>query len=145
MADIRESTTQQRFALRRRDFSHAGNEYLDGGWWPRSTDLAAEVDQLTADAAAVGFRVARLLYQLDEWTRPPRRVQVAGMQVKLGGYRYQPKDTITLIDDSGQTRLDLVVVPAGCDSATAARAMRIAETDHDADTSEAVLARARNG
>lgn len=136
---------QPRFVLRRHDFARVGNAYVDGGWWPRSTDLAAEVDQLVIDAAAQGLRVGRLLYRLSEWVMPPRRVQVAGMQIKLSGYSHQPKDTVTLIDDSGQVRVDLVVIPSGCDSPVAEQAMRIAESDRDPDTGEAVLARALAG
>ncbi len=138
-------TAVPRLVVRRRDFSHTGNEYIDGGWWPRSTDLAAEVGPLVSDAGALGLRVARLLYQLDEWPpAPPRRLLVGGTQVKLSGYRYQPKGMITLIDGAGQARVDLMVVPADCDSVVAARALRIAATDEDPDTGEAVLDRARS-
>src|SRR4051812_16367275 len=134
---------QPRFVLRRTDFSHAGNDYLDGGWWPQSTDLAAELDQLTADAAARGFRVKRLLYQLDEWTPTPRRLTSDGRQVKLSGYRYQPKHTITLIDDSGYGRVELFVVPADADGDVGARAMQLAGTDRDPQAGVALLTQAR--
>ncbi|HEU5265576.1 MAG TPA: DUF5994 family protein, partial [Jatrophihabitans sp.] len=115
-----------RFRLRRPDFSHVDNPYLDGGWWPESADLGAEVEQLLADVDPTGFHTRRVLYNLEDgWTRPPRRMVAGGRQIKLSGYHTQRKAVLTLLDDAGR-RLELVVVPPSTDARVAERAMRIA-------------------
>ena len=131
-----------RFRLRRADFSHVDNPYLDGGWWPESADLGGELERLLADVDVTGFRTRRVLYNLEDgWSPPPRRMIAAGRQIKFSGYHTQPKAVLTLLDDGGR-RLELFVVPPSTDVRVAERAMRIAGLDGDPTRGEDVLAAA---
>jgi hypothetical protein len=98
---------------------------VDGGWWPRSDDLAAELPDLVRDLAARGFDVVAGAYNVTTWTRPPRQVDVGHRWVKLVGYRTQDPSVLSLDDLDGR-RLDLVVVPAITDPAVAERALVLA-------------------
>ena len=59
--------------------------FVDGGWWPRSDDLAAELPELLAQMSTAGYQVRRVAYNLDAWDPAPRRLTVAGRVVRLGG------------------------------------------------------------
>ena len=50
--------------------------FVDGGWWPRSLDLAAELPGLVRAARASGRPVFRVMYSLSAWQRPPRTITV---------------------------------------------------------------------
>ena len=132
--------------LRRADFAHDGNAFLDGGWWPRSRDLAGELPQLLADAESAGFHARRVLYSLDDgWDQSPRRMSVAGTQVKLSGYHQQRRGTITLLDDSGFGRLEVLVVPTDTDLELGTRMLSQAGTDGDRESGESILMHAADG
>src|SRR5689334_11482582 len=101
-----------RFRLRPSDFSHVDNPFLDGGWWPESSDLGSGIEQLLADTDAAGFRIRRVLYNLDDgWTSPPRRMIAADREIKFSGYHHQNKSVVILLDDAGNNRLELFVIP----------------------------------
>jgi hypothetical protein len=136
---------QGRLRLRRTDFGHDGNAFLDGGWWPQSQDLAGELPQLLADADSAGFHARRVLFNLDDgWMPPPRRMVVAGTPIKLSGYHHQPRGTITLLDDSGRGRLEILTVPVGADAAVGERMMSQAARDGDPGSGESILAAGTN-
>src|SRR5690348_4127138 len=65
--------------------------FVDGGWWPRSLDLVAELPALLAAVEAAGYReVRRVSYALTAWDgRPPRRTTMLNRVVKLGGFQFQ--------------------------------------------------------
>jgi len=132
---------QHRLRLRRADFAHDGNAFLDGGWWPQSKDLASELPQLLADADGAGFHVRRVLFNLDDgWAPPPRRMVVAGTSIKLSGYHQQRRGTITLLDDSGRGRLEILIVPVGAETDLAERMLSQAGRDGDPASSQSILA-----
>jgi hypothetical protein len=121
-----------RFRLGRPDLSHRNNAYPDSGWWPASIDLSAPIVQLLPDIDEAGFRVRRVLYNLEDgWARPPRRAAVDGREIRFSGYHLQPKSVITLIDDGGSRRLEIAIVPPDTEAAVADRALRIAGLDGD--------------
>lgn len=132
---------QHRVHLRRADFAHDGNTFLDGGWWPASEDLAGEMPQLLADLDSSGFHLRRVLFNLDDgWTPPPRRMVVAGTTIKLSGYHYQRRGTITLLDDSGRGRLEILIVPVSAETEQAERMLGQAGRDGDPESSQSILA-----
>jgi hypothetical protein len=93
---------------------------VDGGWWPRSRDLAAEVPALlTALTDRLG-NVEGVSYNLDDWGPTPRKVTIGGARVRLAGYRTQHRDTVD-VHSSGQLVTLLVVAPEA--AAPAARSM----------------------
>jgi hypothetical protein len=84
--------------------------HVDGAWWPRSRDLAAELPELLAAIAAQMQPVGRVSYHPADWDPAPRRVVVGAQSVRLGWYRLMPAGTVDVI--SGLRRITLIVVPA---------------------------------
>src|SRR6266545_1070437 len=81
---------------------------VDGAWWPRSWDLFTELPALLAVLAIRLGRVQQVSYNLSTWNAAPRRLNVDGHQVRLGGFHAQHPHTIDVIASNG-TRLTLLV------------------------------------
>lgn len=88
-----------------------GNGPLDGAWWPRSTDLSAQIEPLVdaVNAAVVG-RVTRLTYDRRRWGPVPRRLPYRGRHIKNGWFDMTDPHQMALTLLSG-TRLVLLVIP----------------------------------
>jgi hypothetical protein len=138
-----ETEESSRYELRRVDPSVQANPYLDGGWWPRSLDLATELPALLIALSHAGFETYRVVYRLHAWSEAQRRITIGGRRITLSGYRKQADDTIAFIDGSGRKRLEMLVIPPDTGSDIAQRALDIAGLDGDADSADAVLERAR--
>ena len=63
--------------------------FVDGGWWPRSRDLAVELPGLLAVLAVRLGRIERVSYHLGDWGPTPARLSVEGGVVRLVSYRTQ--------------------------------------------------------
>ncbi|MEV7084023.1 DUF5994 family protein [Streptomyces sp. NPDC093516] len=97
---------------------------IDGAWWPRSHDLAAELPGLPR---AWG-RISSVLVHGDTWLDCPERVDVAGRAVHVGRRdSATASDTVCLLAP-GRGRWDLLVVPPGTARAEADRLMERAVT-----------------
>ncbi|MEU2547175.1 DUF5994 family protein [Streptomyces roseolus] len=98
---------------------------LDGAWWPRSRDLAAELPPLVDALEERYGRITRVLVNPTRWPAVPHKVPVPGHTVHVGWFTEQdPDKTILLSYTTG--RCDLLVVPPGTEPATAARLMTAA-------------------
>jgi hypothetical protein len=84
--------------------------FVDGGWWPRSRDLPAELPELLAVLAVRLGPVESVSYHLDTWGPTPRRIVLDGRLVRLAGYRSQHPATIDVISAAHRVTL-LVVAP----------------------------------
>ena len=84
--------------------------YVDGAWWPRSDDLAAELPDLLAVLSVRLDRIDRVLYKLDEWAKVPRKLATGGRLVRLDGYQHQPTSTVEVLGVN-RNRIALLVVP----------------------------------
>jgi hypothetical protein len=83
--------------------------FVDGAWWPRSRDLAAEAPALAKALAACLGSVERISYNLAAWGPTIRQLRVDGAALRLAGYRSQHADTVDVL---GRThRITLLVVP----------------------------------
>src|SRR6185295_2984246 len=71
--------------------------YVDGGWHPRSRDLAAELPALTHVLTVRLGSVWRVVFALDSWDAAPRRIQLDGHSVRLEGFRSQDGNTISVV------------------------------------------------
>jgi hypothetical protein len=98
---------------------------LDGGWWPRSSDPAAELPGLILALDKVRGRIIRLILSIDGWDPRPRRLAVAGRLLRLGYFTSQPTALMIAMCDNGG-RVDLLVVPPHTASPTAEAAMALA-------------------
>ncbi|MCC9706626.1 DUF5994 family protein [Streptomyces sp. MNU76] len=99
---------------------------LDGAWWPRSRDLAAELLSLTAVLDPLWGRITRVTVNPVHWPVVPRKVPVAGHVVKVGWFRWEqdPHELLLLSYHAG--RWNLLVIPPQTPAASAARLMAAA-------------------
>jgi hypothetical protein len=104
--------------------------HVDGAWWPRSDDLAAELPDLLAVLSVRLGRIDRVLYSLDEWAKSPPKLETGGRLVRLDGYRRQPTNTVEVLGLTG-SRIVLLVVPPYTDSDLAHEAMMTAAAPND--------------
>ncbi|MCM6777233.1 DUF5994 family protein [Nocardia sp. CDC159] len=95
---------------------------VDGVWWPRSDDLAAELPALLTFLAVRVGPIGRVGYHMDEWVCAPTGLVTDGRRVRLDGYRHACEHAVDVLAVGG-TRIALRVVPQRAD---AARAVRIA-------------------
>jgi hypothetical protein len=100
---------------------------VDGAWWPRTRDLAAELPALISVVGARLGRVERVSYHLGDWDPTSRRITVDGALVRLTGYHAQHTDTIDLL--GAGWRSTLLLVPARTHADAAQRAMTAAGRD----------------
>lgn len=93
-----------------------GPTLLDGGWWPRTDDPAAELPGLILALDKRHGRITRVMLGTAGWDGSrPRRLRVDGPAgarvVRLGWFDTMPEGLLTAISARGQ-RTDLVTVPA---------------------------------
>src|ERR1700712_2707487 len=127
-----------------RDDAGSADSPFDGGWFPRSRDLAVEVPELVAELDRRGIRVERFTYPLDPWLPAPRKIVVSGRVVRTGGFRSMDPQVVCLTWNGGQRRADLLVVPPETDVLTGARALRLAVRRGLPRSPQMVLAAARS-
>ena len=109
-----------------REDAGSGRTPFDGGWFPRSRDLAVELPELVAELDRRGLRVERFTYALDAWQPVDRKLVVGNRVVRTGGFRSMDLHVVSLTWDAGTRRADLLVVPPETDVLTGARALRLA-------------------
>ena len=100
---------------------------LDGGWWPRSVDPAAELPGLILAIDSLRGPVTRLVLNAEAWDPHLRRLEVAGRIRRMGYFTSQPAALLTARCDNGQ-RVDLLVVPPNTARRSAEAAMVLAAT-----------------
>ncbi|TDC50933.1 hypothetical protein E1212_13390 [Jiangella ureilytica] len=115
---------------------------LDGAWWPRSRELAAELPALLTALQERDVVVARVAYGPDSWEPAGRKTRVAGRVIALGWFRTIDPHSVSVTSLDGRDRLDLLVVPPDDDKALAGRAFALVLDGHDRDGASATLAAA---
>jgi hypothetical protein len=103
----------------------SGGTLLDGGWWPRSADPAAELPGLIAAIEDRCGQVTRLMLGPAGWDSQPRRLGAAGREVKAGWFAGQPAGLLTAFCGRNN-RVDLLVIPPGTAETDAMAAMDLA-------------------
>jgi Family of unknown function (DUF5994) len=98
---------------------------VDGGWWPRSRNPAAELSELIAGLASSLGPISRVALNPDAWDQAPDRVAVDGRRVRVGWFRTMDPHLIG-VTPAFQGRLALLVVPPRATTAAAAIAMAMA-------------------
>jgi hypothetical protein len=67
------------------DPNRPAEPYLDGAWWPRSTELPDELPALLEELSAHLGSIALVGYHRDAWNAAPGHLDVAGRSVHLQG------------------------------------------------------------
>jgi hypothetical protein len=88
----------------------AARGYVDGAWWPRSHDPAAEFPGLVLAMSSWVGPVRRVAYHLGDWTSTNRELTVEGWSVRLIGYPTIDAHTV-VVTGPNQRRMCLLVVP----------------------------------
>jgi hypothetical protein len=97
--------------------------WVDGAWWPRTTDLTAELPPLlTALFDRVGT-AAMVGYQLNAWNFAEPHLDTVVGRVVLQGFTGDDLQTVLVVGTDGQ-RLTLLVIPPGTGNATALGALQ---------------------
>ena len=97
--------------LRLRLAEQQGRDHLDGGWWPHSRDLGAELRELVDSFPPERGRVVRALYSPPDWEPgTPRNLPVAAGRIKVGSFPHDDTHRVQLTM-SDRSVWHLVVVP----------------------------------
>ncbi|MEU7897168.1 DUF5994 family protein [Nonomuraea sp. NPDC049152] len=97
---------------------------LDGAWWPRSTELCAELPALVSALDALLGPILRVRLDLAAWDDVPAHLMIDGRFLRVSGFP-ETADTIRLIRGD-QDGFQLLVIPPDTASSMAAAAMRTA-------------------
>ncbi|MGW2273191.1 DUF5994 family protein [Streptomyces yangpuensis] len=98
---------------------------LDGAWWPRSRDLAAELPLLVEALEGRFGRITRVAVNPTCWPVVPHKVVVAGHIVHVGWFTEQDSDKMILLSYA-VGRCDLLVIPPETEPTAADRLMTAA-------------------
>lgn len=87
-----------------------GRHRLDGGWWPYSRDLVAELTDLVRHFPSARGRITRALYSRPDWDTAPHRVDLGTKVLKVGSF---PDDEthVVVVQTADGERITLLVVP----------------------------------
>jgi hypothetical protein len=86
--------------------------HLDGAWWPRSTELSAELPLLIEALSDRIGAVAVVGYHRNAWTPAPPLMQIADDPVHLEGFTSDEPATVILIGHDGRRVTLRVISPA---------------------------------
>jgi hypothetical protein len=118
--------------------------FIDGGWWPRSTDLSAELPALLEVLWTAGRDITRISFRADAWDAAPPEMIIEGRRVDLTRDDYQNPVLISAADSARQDIIDLLVIPCQTDPAVADRMLRLASEPGNANSPARVLEMARS-
>jgi hypothetical protein len=89
--------------------SSTTDDVMNGGWWPRTRDPAAELPDLATSVAERLGVVRRIALNTDAWTSWPRQLVIGGAKVQLD-WCTGDAHTIRLTSDDA-SHLDLLAIP----------------------------------
>jgi hypothetical protein len=119
--------------------STAARGSVDGGWWPWSTDPAAEFPALVMALSSWVGPVRTIDYHLGDWDPAERTLIVEGWAVRLEGSPVVPANTVVLTG-SHLKQIRLLVVPPTTPGGVARAVLRSASRSDTVATVEDILA-----
>lgn len=128
--------------LRRREPS-AADGFADGSWWPHTRDLSLELPRLLAAFPPPGQQVTRVVYDSAAWDPTPPTLTVSGHAVRLERSSSREPVLLSLVDSSGATRTDLIVIPPHTDRRVAERVLALSQSGGDLHRIVGILERAQ--
>ncbi|MFW6721027.1 DUF5994 family protein [Streptomyces sp. MAR4 CNY-716] len=117
---------------------------LEGAWWPRSRDLAAELPALIAVLDPLWGRITRLAVNSTHWQVMPRKIPVGGHVVKVGWFAAELDPHNVLLRSFSTGRWDLLVIPPQTPPETAAWLMAAAADPLHARTASQLMQEAEH-
>lgn len=114
---------------------------VDGAWWPRSADLAAELPALLDVFWTAGRDMTRVVYNLETWGGAPRKLVLAGKQIHVSGYHYGNPLLMTVMNPWQTDSADLLVIPWDTSPETAERLLATAAESGSTLTAQQMLER----
>jgi hypothetical protein len=117
--------------------AHRSCGFVQGAWWPRSTELTSELPTLLA---ALSLRVGSIdcvLYHEDDWSPAPLNIEHQGDQVSLGAHQEWP-NVVSLFGPRFGS-MELLVVPPHTEPAHAYNLVTTAAHVNDASTPDQLL------
>jgi hypothetical protein len=112
--------------------------HVDGAWWPHSEDLSEELPDLLAVLSVRLGEIERVMFNLAEWAKMPRRLSTGGRSVRLDGYQRQPVNTLE-VQGVDRRKILLLVVPPSTEPELAHTAMMTAAAPDNASTTADML------
>jgi Family of unknown function (DUF5994) len=112
--------------------------YVDGAWWPHSEDLKAELPDLLSVLSVRLGPIGRVIYNVNEWAKPPAKFATGGRTVRLDGYRLQPVNTVEIVG-LNRAKIVLLAVSPHADPDQAHAIMMAAAGPNNASTVESLL------
>ncbi|GAA3031665.1 DUF5994 family protein [Kitasatospora albolonga] len=110
---------------------------LDGAWWPRSRDVAAELPGLVRALTEHLGPVASVGLDADAWDDIPSRLVIDGRPVHID--TYPVGDDTVIITRGDRDHFSLLVVPARASQGAALAAMARAARAGGTDTARQIL------
>jgi hypothetical protein len=93
------------------------SEHIDGAWWPRSTQLPAELPALLSLLSDRLGQVVGVGYRRDGWMDTPPQVDIAGHAVQLLGFTSDEPASVIVIGHDGHHLTLRVIAPESSDQA----------------------------
>jgi uncharacterized protein DUF5994 len=113
--------------------------HVDGAWWPRSHDPAAEFPGLVLTMSSWVGPIRRVTYHLDDWDKTRRELTVEGWTVTLVGLPTLDANTV-VVTGSNQRRMILLVVPPSTPGGAARAVLRSTAGPDTVDSVQEILA-----
>ncbi|MFI0367045.1 DUF5994 family protein [Actinomadura sp. 1N219] len=105
---------------------------MNGGWWPRSRDTAAELTELLTALDIPQDAAARVTIDFNDWDDIPLRITVLGREVRVGWLAHRDH-MVALTSGRADPMLLLVIppetTPASAEDALARCAAEIGDTE----------------
>jgi hypothetical protein len=123
--------------------AHRSCGFVQGAWWPRSTELGSELPALLAALSLRVGPIDSVLYHENDWSPAPLGIKHQGDHVIISAHQEWP-NVISLFGPRFG-RLDLLVVPPYTEATHAYNVVTKAASVNDASTPDQLLGITRRG
>jgi hypothetical protein len=117
---------------------------LDGGWWPQSRNLGAEMADLVNNFPAERARIVRALYSPPDWDDAPKRVTTSRGYIETAAFA-RDFSPVMILTTSDREKLCLLVIPSDLTEAQGTAALEAAVTPYFATSPTQLLTKIREG
>jgi hypothetical protein len=90
------------------------DEHDDGAWWPRSTQLTAELPDLVTGLSDRLGQLRLVGYHSTAWPQTPPQTEINGQTVELVGFTSDQPASVILVGNDGR-HVSLTVIAPGAD------------------------------